>query len=72
MKNEGFLTSLCIFLTGLIVLVALRRHDGGNVVEVQNSEVVIALVPVALWAFVTGRLPKISALGVSLLASRGA
>jgi CBS domain protein len=43
-----------IFLIGLVVL----RNKAGNRFEIKNTDVVLALVPVALWLFLTGKIQE--------------
>lgn len=43
-----------IFLIGLVVL----RTKAGNRFEIKNTDVVLALVPVALWLFLTGKVQE--------------
>ena len=47
--------ALGMFAALLAVLVALRAKTG-NKIDIRNSDVVLALVPVALWLFLTGKI----------------
>lgn len=46
-----------IFVALLALLVALRSKTG-NKIDIRNSDIVLALVPVALWLFLTGKVQE--------------
>ncbi len=45
------------FIVMVVLLVALRNKTG-NKVEIKNSDIVLALVPVALWLFLSGKIQE--------------
>lgn len=45
------------FILLLVMLVALRAKTG-NKFEIRNSDIVLALIPVALWLFLTGKIQE--------------
>ena len=49
--------ALTMFAALLALLVALRTKTG-NKVDIRNSDIVLALVPVALWLFLTGKIQE--------------
>jgi len=49
--------ALAVFTAILVVLVALRALTA-NKIDIRNSDVVLALVPVALWLFLTGKIQE--------------
>jgi CBS domain-containing protein len=49
--------ALGMFAALLALLVALRAKTG-NKIDIRNSDVVLALVPVALWLFLTGKIQE--------------
>src|SRR4029453_5824851 len=49
--------ALTMFAALLALLVALRAKTG-NKVDIRNSDIVLALVPVALWLFLTGKIQE--------------
>ncbi len=49
--------ALGMFAALLAILVALRAKTG-NKIDIRNSDVVLALVPVALWLFLTGKIQE--------------
>ncbi|HEY3600464.1 MAG TPA: hypothetical protein VGK72_00740 [Chthoniobacterales bacterium] len=49
--------ALGIFVALLALLVALRSKTG-NKIDIRNSDIVLALVPVALWLFLTGKVQE--------------
>jgi len=51
------LISIGAFVLLVIALVALRAKTGSKF-EIKNSDVVIALIPIALWLFLTGKVQE--------------
>jgi hypothetical protein len=49
--------ALSMFAALLALLVALRAKTG-NKIDIRNSDIVLALVPVALWLFLTGKIQE--------------
>jgi hypothetical protein len=49
--------ALLIF-TALLALLVVLRAKTGNKVDIRNSDIVLALVPVALWLFLTGKVQE--------------
>lgn len=49
--------ALALFAALLALLVVLRAKTG-NKVDIRNSDIVLALVPVALWLFLTGKIQE--------------
>lgn len=45
------------FILLLVIIVALRAKTG-NKFEIKNSDIVLALIPVALWLFLTGKIQE--------------
>src|SRR5215472_14001342 len=60
--------ALGIFAVGLVLLVALRAKTG-NRIDIKNSDIVLALVPVALWLFLTGKIQEFAFGEVKIVAA---
>jgi hypothetical protein len=55
------MTTLLISIGGFILLVialVVLRARTGNRFEIKNSDIVIALIPIALWLFLTGKVQE--------------
>lgn len=59
------LVAFAIFLAALILL----RVKSGNRFEIKNTDVVLALVPVALWLFLTGKIQEFAFGEVKIVAA---
>ena len=46
------------FFALLLAFVVLLRAKSGNKIDIRNSDIVLALVPVALWLFLTGKVQE--------------
>jgi hypothetical protein len=42
----------------IVAMLVLLRNKTGNKLEIKNSDIVLALVPVALWLFLTGKIQE--------------
>lgn len=60
--------ALGIFAVVLALLVALRAKTG-NRIDIKNSDIVLALVPVALWLFLTGKIQEFAFGEVKIVAA---
>ncbi len=60
--------ALGIFAVVLALLVALRAKTG-NRIDIRNSDIVLALVPVALWLFLTGKIQEFAFGEVKIVAA---
>jgi hypothetical protein len=60
--------ALGIFAVVLALLVALRAKTG-NQIDIRNSDIVLALVPVALWLFLTGKIQEFAFGEVKIVAA---
>lgn len=57
------MNTLIISIGGFIVLVGLiiaLKAKTGNKFEVKNSDIVLALIPIALWLFLTGQVQELA------------
>jgi CBS domain-containing protein len=62
------ITALIFFGFVLAALVVLRMRSG-NRVDIRNSDIVLALVPVALWLFLTGKVQEFTFGDVKIVAA---
>lgn len=60
--------ALLIFTALLVLLVVLRARTG-NKVDIRNSDIVLVLVPVALWLFLTGKVQEFGFAEVKIVAA---
>jgi hypothetical protein len=60
--------ALGIFAVVLALLVALRTKTR-NRIDIKNSDIVLALVPVALWLFLTGKIQEFAFGEVKIVAA---
>ncbi|MEW5803361.1 MAG: CBS domain-containing protein [bacterium] len=44
----------------LLILLIILRVKGGSSFEIKNSDIVLALIPIALWLFLTGKIQEFS------------
>lgn len=49
--------SLAVFILVLAMLVFVRARSG-NTIDIRNSDIVLALLPIALWLFLTGKVQE--------------
>ena len=54
---SSLIISLLVFAVGLFLLVWLRARTA-NRFEIKNTDVILALVPMALWLFLTGKITE--------------
>jgi hypothetical protein len=60
--------ALGLFAVILVLLVALRVKTG-NKIDIRSSDIVLALVPVALWLFLTGKIQEFAFGEVKIVAA---
>jgi hypothetical protein len=60
--------ALAIFAIVLALMVALRAKTG-NQIDIKNSDIVLALVPMALWLFLTGKIQEFAFGEVKIVAA---